>query len=693
MTVAGPETNRARIDRSIRVWSTLLLGVMALLVPALYAIFAVSGHSRSLKTEAYYLSRQVEKIIQDRPDLWEYETLRLREIAAQLAIEKAPTSRQIFSSAGHLLAENQIQALPPRLRVETPIFESGRVVAKFVAERSLRTMAVRLALIAFLSQVLALAGVMLFRALPMRFIDHLLAELGREKQRSEAILNAIQEGVVAVDAQGSILLMNPVAEELLGIRNQEALGFPLQRVFPVALDLGPEPAMVRKVQRSEDGTAHTLEIREFPIALPDSAAAGKVVLFRDITEKEKAEAEVLRSRQVDSLGVLAGGIAHNFNNFLGTILGNISLAKEVLGAGNEAESQLDKAIQATRHARQVSNRLLAFAKGSEPSRTILEVPPLVQEAADFALQGSCNQLSVVFDPDLACIEGDAGLITQVIHNLVLNAGQAMSGGGFLLIRGTNAEVAEAQIPHVSAGRYVVLRVEDSGPGIPEGIRERIFEPYFTTKLGGSGLGLASAYKIMKAHGGNIFATSSSLGGACFVLYFPATEQHAPQRRPDPPQAGLGRGERILVMDDDPVLLSTCQGILEHYGFEVSTAPEGRRAAAVYERALEAGRPFDAVILDLIIVGGLGGKETAELILARNPGALILVSSGYSDDPVVAKPNEFGFAAALSKPYSAPELLAALRGMLDAAAVQSGSDQERPTKAAVPLTRPGSALKA
>ncbi len=389
-----------------------------------------------------------------------------------------------------------------------------------------------------------------------------------------------------------------------------------------------------------------------------------MILFRDITDKVQAETEILRSRQIDSLGVLAGGIAHDFNNFLGAIMGNVSLAKEMLGAESDVTERLATAISAAERARQISNRLLAFAKGGEPSRAVLDTRALAKEAAAFVLQGSGVLCSFNFPKGLWCVEGDAGLLAQVINNLVINAKQAMGDHGNLRIQGENAVVARGQIPYVAQGSFVVLHVEDSGPGIPEPIRHRIFEPYFSTKESGSGLGLASAYKIMKAHGGNIFVESSSLGGAHFLLYLPASDRQVAEAPPDPTQQASSHGERILVMDDDPIILDTCRQILEHYGFKVTTSPEGRRASVAYGKALDAGAPFHAVILDLTVPGGLGGRETAKLILDRDPEARIIASSGYSDDPIMARPAEFGFKTAIPKPYSAPELLRCVLGLLE-----------------------------
>ena len=662
---AAHRPQRARIDRTIKLTGTLILAILGLLIPLLYGFFAMNGLSRALEAESHFLARQVERIVQDRPELWEYETLRLREIAARTSFDGEETGRSILSKEGQVLAGNDSTTPAPHLHAEMPIFDSGRQVGRLVAERSLRPLLLRVLLVALGGQLLAILGVLLLRAHPMRFIDGLLEELNDERQKSSIILQAIQEGVIAVDAQDRVIHLNPVAESLLGVTSADSAGVHLRSIYRTRQEPHQGLSQERTVLRRVDGQTFMLEEREFPIPLPGTEALGKVILFRDITEKLQSETEILRSRQIDSLGVLAGGIAHDFNNFLGAIMGNVSLAKEMLGAESDVTERLDAAVSATGRARQISNRLLAFAKGGEPSRTVLDPRQLAKEAASFALQGSGVLSSFNFAPGLWCVEGDSGLLSQVINNLVINAKQAMGDHGNLRIQAENLQIAPAQVPYVAEGKFVLIRVEDSGPGIPESIRHRIFEPYFTTKESGSGLGLASAYKVMKAHGGNIFVEASSLGGAAFLLYLPATERTVSEPSPDPVRSASAHGERILVMDDDPIILDTCRQILEHYGFKVTTSPEGRRASAAYARALEAGAPFHAVILDLTVPGGLGGKDTARLILNLDPEACIIASSGYSDDPIMAKPAEFGFRASIPKPYTAPELLRCVQGQLEA----------------------------
>lgn len=652
-----------RIEKLLRLAGTLFLGGVLLTVPAFFGIFGLNGRASALQAEAAFLGQEVERIIHDRPELWEYETLRMQEITDRAGPAGAETKRSVLKVDGRPLAENGIRLAPPALRVEVPVHDSGRVVARFVVERSWRDLAVKSGLGALLALAVAFLASWLLRALPMRFVAALRDQLNSERRRSETILEAIQEGVVALDDGGRLLLVNPVATRLVGTAEGTEGTDRLLRFIGGLSRNGEGRIQDRVALELPDGSSRTLELREFPIPLSGTEAQGRVVLFRDITEKLHFEAEELRARQLESLGLLAGGIAHDFNNFLTAIQGNVSLAQARAGSDPGIQEPLERALQSTRRAHAVSNRLLTFAKGGEPARTIMELPAVVQEATGFALQGSGIDCRYDFQPDLARIEGDAGQISQVFLNLVLNANQAMVGTGSLRIQARNLFVDDGEVPNLEAGPYVRVTVADSGPGIPAAIRDRIFEPYFTTKSAGSGLGLASAYRIVKAHGGNIFAEDGDTGGACFTLYFPASGGAFSAIPQPPPVEGMGQGERILVMDDDPLIQAVCQGLLEFHGFAVSVVSEGQEAADRYAEARAAGHPFRAVILDLTVPGGLGGKEAAELILRKDPAARLIASSGYSDDPVMAAPVAFGFSAALPKPYTDSELMGALSPLL------------------------------
>ena len=344
-------------------------------------------------------------------------------------------------------------------------------------------------------------------------------------------------------------------------------------------------------------------------------------------------------------------------------MGNISLARQDLPLEGRASDRLAEALKATDRARALTLKLLTFAKGGDPARRVVDLAPLVREAAEAATHGTSVRFECTLQPNLWNAEADDGLLSQVIHNLLVNAIQAMQGQGHIHARIENLLVGEDEILHLQSGRYLRVSIQDSGPGIPAAILPRIFEPYFTTKAAGHGLGLTSCFNIMRAHGGNILAESGDQGGATFLVFVPATERVlAPKPAPSltPPLSGRGH---VLIMEDDPVLQEIAMEMLVRIGFIVATCPDGDSAIQAYSRSLKAGSPFQAVIMDLTIPGGMGGREAAAHILAMDPGASLIVSSGYSVDPVMARPGDFGFKGVLPKPYGFAELARVLDQVL------------------------------
>jgi nitrogen-specific signal transduction histidine kinase/ActR/RegA family two-component response regulator len=386
------------------------------------------------------------------------------------------------------------------------------------------------------------------------------------------------------------------------------------------------------------------------------------VVFRDITEKRRFETELLRSSKLESLGVLAGGIAHDFNNILSIVLGNVSLCKMISDPNSEIHSRLSNAEKGCHRARDLTQQLLTFAKGGAPIRKAASIQEIVQESAAFAARGSGVICKHESDPDLWPVEADEGQISQVFNNLVINAVQAMPRGGSLKTRAKNCSVTEAMSLPVRPGRYVHIIVEDSGCGISSEQIGRIFDPYYTTKKNGSGLGLATTYAIIQKHDGCITVESRVGHGTTFQIYLPASNS-APQLKNAEPHAlpkGVGR---ILVMDDELPIRDIARASLVHLGYEVDTAEHGNEALEKFQSAKSEGRPYTAVIMDLTVPGGMGGKETMERLLDIDPKVQAIVSSGYSHDPVMANYRDFGFAGVVEKPYKIESLAKALAAII------------------------------
>ncbi|MFZ5775966.1 MAG: PAS domain-containing hybrid sensor histidine kinase/response regulator [Thermodesulfobacteriota bacterium] len=385
-------------------------------------------------------------------------------------------------------------------------------------------------------------------------------------------------------------------------------------------------------------------------------------IFRDVTEKKKMEEELLKNQKLESVGVFAGGIAHDFNNLLTAILGNISLGKLYLNHEDRVYKRLEEAEKASLQAKNLTQQLLTFSKGGAPIKKTTTIPELIRDSASFALRGSNVRCQYVLDDNLWPIEVDAGQISQVIQNLVLNAAQAMPAGGTVSIEGGNVISSGHELPGMPPGKYVRIAVTDHGHGIPAENLARIFDPYFTSKETGNGLGLAIAYSIIKKHDGHIAVESVENQGTTFTIHLPATDAcpHCPEERQAPLVASKGR---LLVMDDDEMIREAAAEMLAYFGFEVEAVSDGGEAVARYREAMEQRRPFAAVVMDLTVPGGMGGKEAMEKLLVIDPGVRAVVSSGYANDPIMANFREYGFWGVVPKPYRAEEMSRVLATVL------------------------------
>jgi PAS domain S-box-containing protein len=373
----------------------------------------------------------------------------------------------------------------------------------------------------------------------------------------------------------------------------------------------------------------------------------------DITDRRRAEQERLQAEKLTSIGILAGGIAHDFNNILTGILANISIVRPQM-KDERLALRLSEAEAASLRARSLTQQLLTFSRGGAPVRTVLDPGPLVRESATFALRGRAGACDVRIAAGLWGIEADEGQISQVVNNLVINANQAMAGAGTVVVEAVNREIgADTSLP-VGEGPYITITVSDQGEGIPPENIPRIFDPYFTTKQEGSGLGLAICYSIVKNHGGTITVASEPGKGSTFTVYLPARGQAAAERDADAAEPLKGKG-RILVMDDQEMIRNIAEAIIEGLGFDVVCVADGRSAIKAFQQAASEGKPFEVLILDLTVPGGMGGQEALRELLLFDPGVKAIVSSGYHNDPIMANFREHGFRDVITKPYNQVEL--------------------------------------
>lgn len=396
----------------------------------------------------------------------------------------------------------------------------------------------------------------------------------------------------------------------------------------------------------------------------DGKYYGRVWSFRDVTEKKKAESELIKSMKMESIGLLAGGIAHDFNNILTAILGNVSLARVELEPGHSSSGYLIETEKATLKAKDLADQLLTFARGGAPRKKIVSIAPLLQEAVTFALRGSSIQSRFYLPDNLWAADIDPGQITQLAHNLVINAKQAMGEGGEVVIRAENIMMDEKRASRLSLtpGFYIWVCFEDHGGGIPEENLDKIFDPFFTTKETGSGLGLFSAYSIARNHHGALTVESQVGTGTSFFLYLPAVTDRKAQEDLNLSTILFGSG-RVLLMDDDEMVRQMASAMLQTLGYEVEVASRGEEALEMYRKAREKNLPFEAVILDLTVQGGKGGKQTLQELLAYDPAVRAIVSSGYSNDPVMANFRDSGFKGSVEKPYRIQDLSKTLNNVL------------------------------
>ena len=365
-------------------------------------------------------------------------------------------------------------------------------------------------------------------------------------------------------------------------------------------------------------------------------------------------------RQLESIAALSGGIAHDYNNLLTAIMGNISLALDRLGKDAGVSGLLEQALEASRVAKSLTRTLITFSKGGLPSKLPIDIVQVVERAAAFSLSGSNILCDVVESDEIWSAHADSQQIGQAIHNLIINAAESMPSGGTITIRFENT-VVESPNTTLSPGRYVHIAISDHGVGIPAENIERIFDPYFSTKAKGAakgtGLGLSISHSIITNHGGKITATSRVGAGSTFNILLPAAdiaadaESKTCEAKPGAQPNGMITGSgKILVMDDEAMIRELAGNMLRHLGYEVDFAEEGLAALDKYQAAMDASEPYDAVILDLTIKGGMGGQETIKRLKELDPEVRAIVSSGYSDNPVVANYSDYGFCEAVAKPY-------------------------------------------
>ncbi len=484
------------------------------------------------------------------------------------------------------------------------------------------------------------------------------------------ILENTTDGFIALDFAWRFTYVNPEAERLFGRSRDELIGGELWEKFPELCGTSFEKNYRRVMARQEPiefEASDPAETKWFEVHCYPSGG-GVSAFFRDVTARKRAEDERLTTGKLESVGTLAGGIAHDLNNILTVISGNIGLAQ--LEAPSDARNLLtclNKAAQAAQHAAHLSSQLLTFSKGGAPVKKVIDITRVLTKASEFALHGSNVRAEIDIPPNLWPAEVDSAQIEQVMNALMLNARDAMPSGGMVEVTARNVHLDNKPGALLPGGRYLKIAVADQGSGVPANIVTRIFDPYFTTKPTNSGLGLSISFSIVKKHGGMLYLEQTSSAGAVFAFYLPAAKAEVVAVKPIAATPSMQfNHQRVLVMDDEAGIRDLTSQLLGSLGYEVTAVPDGVEAVKTYERAMRRNENFQAVILDATIRGGMGGLATIERLRNIDPQVVAIICSGYSDEAALAEFLQFGFRGALPKPFTRRDLADVLQRALVAA---------------------------
>ena len=497
-------------------------------------------------------------------------------------------------------------------------------------------------------------------------------DLSESEERYRTMIETLGEGVIVLDYENKFILTNPAADRIFGVHSGELTG----RRFDEFVDEKNLNKIKERLELNQEektagyeieiiqstGERKILNVTTTPRNDRNTKAAGILGVFRDITEIKRMEKDIIKADKLESVGVLAGGIAHDFNNILTIILGNLTLVKMFMKEDDKSYKRIEGAEKASLRAKDLTQQFLTFSKGGLPVKKVTSISDLIMESVNFSIRGSKARCEYFLQDNLWPLDIDAGQINQVINNLMINAAQAMPEGGVIKVKAENVNIDSQDLLSLKEGKYVKISVEDEGTGIPKEHLQKIFDPYFTTKEKGNGLGLSTSFSIMKKHDG-LLSVESGLGkGTIFYMYLPASSMKILKESAEKDFQVVGTG-KILFLDDDEEILEIAEAMLKKIGYSVDFCKDGSVVIELYKKARESGEPYDVVILDLTIPGGMSGKEAVKELIEIDPQVKAIASSGYSNSQIMSHYKKYGFSGVIAKPYRVEDLDELLQDLL------------------------------
>jgi two-component system cell cycle sensor histidine kinase/response regulator CckA len=669
--------SKASITTLISIMGALAACVFAITIPSVYYAISINGTKHTLTTEAAFLAKSIEKVIQARPDLWEFENIRLKELLTHPSIHEEEHEEEIRTASGKLVTKTDFIEVHPTISVTAPLFDSGRLVGSIVINHSIRTQIITTAILGMASSLLGYIIYFLFRTYPISTLEKTLMDLKRERDKSDKTLYAIGDGVITIDHKGKILFMNRVAESLVGMDASEAVGQQLEEVYVLRQGKVTRFGEQEYILIGKRGSEYFIEEVRTPLTEVESDKSGFVIIFRNITERKEAEEEkrsleerLNRSEKMEVLGQLAGGVAHDLNNVLGVLTGYSELLLGEIAEGSRSKTYVDKILQSTEKGAAIIQDLLTLARRGVTVSDVINLnivvlgflkTPVFEKMKDF-------HHSVTFrtelEENLLNIKGSPVHLEKTLMNLVSNAAEAVSSAGQIMIRTENCYLDKPikGYEEIREGDYAVLIISDTGIGISAEDREKIFEPFYTKKKmgrSGTGLGLSVVWGTVKDHKGYIDLQTEVGKGTTFTLYFPVTREELiePEQK-TPVDRYTGRGESVLIVDDITEQREIASRLFTQLGYEIHSISSGEGAVEYLK-----GHKADILVLDMIMTPGIDGLETYQRVLEINPKQKAILVSGFSETERVREAQKLGAGAYVKKPYVLERIGIAIRDEL------------------------------